>query len=75
MHQINNKRRGYFESLKSFRTFILTENDDLMSFKKPENNIFWQYRSYTKIEDKIELKSVDVEIALNDFYLDWEKTA
>jgi len=55
---------------------LVSQNEILVEvFFKPKNVVFWQYRSYTKPEDVIELKSVDVEIVLNDFYLDWEKTA
>jgi len=72
-------RQGKFQAyqtITSFREYILVSQNEILVevFFKPENAIFWQYRSYTKIEDIIELKSVDVEISLNDIYLDWEKT-
>ncbi|GAB2620471.1 hypothetical protein GCM10027035_15850 [Emticicia sediminis] len=43
-------------------------------FYKPENAVFWQYRSYNKLEDVIELESINVEVSLNDIFLDWEFT-
>jgi len=72
-------RQGKFQAyqkITSFREYILVSQNEILVevFFKPENAIFWQYRSYTKLEDVIELKSVDVEISLNDIYLDWEKT-
>jgi Uma2 family endonuclease len=73
-------RQGKFlayQKITSFKEYILVSQNEILvkTYYKPENAIFWQYRSYTKIEDIIELKSVDVEISLNDIYLDWEKTA
>lgn len=73
-------RQGKFQAyqkITSFKEYILVSQNEILveTYYKPENAIFWQYRSYTKIEDIIELKSVDVEISLNDIYLDWEKTA
>ena len=73
-------RQGKFQAyqkITSFREYILVSQNEILveTYYKPENAIFWQYRSYTKLEDVIELKSVDVEISINDIYLDWEKTA
>jgi Uma2 family endonuclease len=73
-------RQGKFQAyqtITSFREYILVSQNEILVevFFKPENDFFWQYRSYTKFEDIIELKSVDVEISLNDIYLNWEKTA
>ena len=73
-------RQGKFQAyqtITSFREYILVSQNEILVevFFKSENVVFWQYRSYTKLEDIIELKSVDVEISLNDIYLDWEKTA
>lgn len=70
-------RQGKFQAyqkITSFREYILVSQNEILVevFFKPKNVDFWQYRSYTKPEDVIELKSVDVEIVLNDFYLDWE---
>ncbi len=72
-------RQGKFQAYQTINTFreymLVSQNEILVEvFFKPENAVFWQYRSYTKLEDVIELKSVDVEISLNDIYLDWEKT-
>lgn len=72
-------RQGKFQAyqtITSLREYILVSQNEILVevFFKPENAIFWQYRSYTKLEDIIELKSVDIEISLNDIYLDWEKT-
>jgi Uma2 family endonuclease len=72
-------RQGKFQAyqkITSFREYIMVSQNEILveTYYKPENDFFWQYRSYTKIEDIIELKSVDVEISLNDIYLDWEKT-
>ena len=41
-------------------------------FYKPEGVSFWQYRSYRNLDEMIEIKSIDVEVSLNDIYLDWE---
>ena len=73
-------RQGKFQAyqtITSFREYMLVSQNEILVevFFKPENVVFWQYRSYTKLEDIIELKSVDVEISLNDIYLDWDKTA
>ncbi len=73
-------RQGKFQAyqkITSFKEYILVSQNEILVevFFKPENAIFWQYLSYNKLEDVIELKSVDVEISLNDIYLDWEKTA
>ena len=73
-------RQGKFQAyqtITSFREYILVSQNEILVevFFKPENVVFWQYCSYTKLEDVIELKSVDVEISLNDIYLDWEKTS
>ncbi len=70
-------RQGKFQAyqtITSFREYILVSQNEILVevFYKPENAVFWQYRSYTKLEDIIELKSVEVEISLNDIYLDWE---
>lgn len=73
-------RQGKFQAyqkITSFKEYILVSQNEILVevFFKPKNVVFWQYLSYTKLEDVIELKSVDVEISLNDIYLDWEKTA
>jgi Uma2 family endonuclease len=73
-------RQGKFQAyqkITSFREYIMVSQNEILveTYYKPENDFFWQYRSYTKFEDIIELKSVDVEISLNDIYLNWEKTA
>jgi hypothetical protein len=34
---------------------------------------FWQYRSYQNIEESIELKSIGIEISMQDIYLGWIK--
>ncbi|GGD50708.1 hypothetical protein GCM10011514_13710 [Emticicia aquatilis] len=70
-------RQGKFQAyqtIDSFREYVLVSQNEILVevFFKPENAVFWQYRSYNKLEDVIELKSVDVEISLNDIYLDWE---
>ncbi|MFN3488250.1 MAG: Uma2 family endonuclease [Emticicia sp.] len=70
-------RQGKFQAyqtITSFREYVLVSQNEISVevFFKPENAVFWQYRTYTKLEDIIELKSVDVEISLNDIYLDWE---
>lgn len=72
-------RQGKFQAyqtITSFREYMLVSQNEILVevFFKSENVVFGQYRSYTKLEDIIELKSVDVEISLNDIYLDWEKT-
>ncbi|MFY7910766.1 MAG: Uma2 family endonuclease [Emticicia sp.] len=63
-----------YQTIDSFREYVLVSQNEILVevFFKPENAVFWQYRSYNKLEDIIELKSVDVEISLNDIYLDWE---
>lgn len=63
-----------YQNLKSFQEYILVSQDKVLVevFYKAHDAVFWQYRSYTKLEDIIELKSVDIEISLNDIYLDWE---
>ena len=73
-------RQGKFQAyqkITSFREYIMVSQNEILveTYYKPENDFFWQYRSYTEFEDIIELKSVDVEISLNDIYLNWEKTA
>lgn len=75
LYDLQGKFQAY-QKITSFREYILVSQNEILVevFFKPENAIFWQYRSYTKLEDVIELKSVDVEISLNDIYLDWEKT-
>lgn len=70
-------RQGKFQAyqtITSFKEYILVSQNEILVevFYKPENAVFWQYRSYSKLEDVIELKSVEVEISLNDIYLDWE---
>lgn len=71
-------RQGKFQAyqtITSFREYMLVSQNEILVevFFKSENVVFWQYRSYTKLEDVIELKSVDIEISINDIYLDWEK--
>lgn len=76
LHDQQGKFQAY-QKITSFRENIMVSQNEILveTYYKPENDFFWQYRSYTKFEDIIELKSVDVEISLNDIYLNWEKTA
>lgn len=73
LHDRQGKFQAY-QTIDSFREYVLVSQNEILVevFFKPENAVFWQYRSYNKLEDIIELKSVDVEISLNDIYLDWE---
>lgn len=63
-----------YQNLKSFQEYILVSQDKVLVevFYKPLDNVFWQYRAYRNLNEIIELKSIDVEITLNDIYLDWE---
>jgi Uma2 family endonuclease len=63
----------FYQKINSFQEYILVSQDKVLVevFYKAIDAIFWQYRSYTKLNDVIELKSIDVEISLSDIYLDW----
>lgn len=63
-----------YQIINSFQEYILVSQDKVLVevFYKATDAVFWQYRSYRNLSDSIELKSIDVEITLNDIYLDWE---
>lgn len=70
-------RQGKFQAYQtigSFQEYILISQDKVLVevFYKAQEAVFWQYRSYLNLSDTIELKSIDVEITLNDIYLGWE---
>jgi Uma2 family endonuclease len=64
-----------YQQILSFKEYVLIAQDRVRVevFFKPENIIFWQYRSYEDINDSIELKSINTKIALQDIYLGWHK--
>ena len=63
-----------YQNLKSFQEYILVSQDKVLVevFFKPEGNAFWQYRAYRDLTEIIELQSINVEVSLEDIYLDWE---
>jgi Uma2 family endonuclease len=63
-----------YQKIDSIQEYMLVSQDKVLVevFFKTHDAVFWQYRSYSKLNDVIELKSIDVEISLNDIYLDWE---
>jgi Uma2 family endonuclease len=63
-----------YQSIESFQEYILVSQDKVLVevFYKAMDAVFLQYRSYRNLSESIELKSIDVEITLNDIYLDWE---
>jgi Uma2 family endonuclease len=61
-----------YRYIKSFREYVLISQDKVLVevFYKPERVAFWQYRAYNDLNETIELKSIDVQISLQDIYLD-----
>lgn len=64
-----------YQNLSSFREYLLiSQNKTFVEhYYNPEGIIFWQYRTYQNVEDKIELKSIDCEISMSDIYFGWSK--
>ncbi len=64
-----------YQQMSSFREYVLITQDRVRVevFFKPDNIIFWQYRSYENINETIELKSINCNISLQDIYLGWKK--
>lgn len=64
-----------YQNLSSFREYLLiSQNKTFVEhYYNPEGIIFWQYRTYQNLEDKIELKSIDCEIVMSDIYFGWSK--
>jgi Uma2 family endonuclease len=63
-----------YQNLSSFQEYILISQEKIevdVFFREPQSD-FWLYRSYTSPENVISLKSIDVEISVSDFYLNWE---
>jgi Uma2 family endonuclease len=65
-----------YQQIPSFREYVLIAQDRIRVevFFKPDNIIFWQYRSYESINENIELKSINCTISLQDIYLGWKKS-
>lgn len=63
-----------YQKITTFREYILVSQDKVLVevFYKPEDVSFWQYRSYRNLNETIEIKSLDIEVSLNDIYLDWK---
>lgn len=64
-----------YQNLPSFREYLLVSQNKTFveHYYNPEGIIFWQYRTYQNLEDKIELKSIGCEIELKDIYFGWSK--
>jgi Uma2 family endonuclease len=64
-----------YRNIPTFKEYILISQDKMYVevFFKPDDIIFWQYRSYQNLDETIELKSVDCEISLADIYFGWVK--
>lgn len=71
-------REGKFQAyqkIRYFQEYVLISQDKLLVevYYKAKNTDFWKYRTYSSIEDIILLESIDVSIAMNDIYLNWEE--
>lgn len=60
-----------YQQIVSLQEYILVSQDKVLVevFYKSIEVDFWQYRSYRNLTDSISLKSLDVEITLNEIYL------
>lgn len=65
-----------YQQIPSFREYVLIAQDRVRVevFFKPDNIIFWQYRSYENINERVELKSINCSIPLQDIYLGWQQS-
>jgi Uma2 family endonuclease len=63
-----------YQQLDSLQEYLLISQDKVLVevFFKPKNTAFWYYQAYKNLNEIIELKSIEVEISLEDIYLDWE---
>lgn len=71
-----------YQQIESLREYLLIAQDRIRVevYSKHDNIIFWQYgmppnRSYESLNDVIELKSINCNVALSDIYLGWKKEA
>lgn len=66
-----------YQQITSLKEYLLIAQDRIRVevYSKHDNIIFWQYRSYESLDDVIELKSINCNIALSDIYLGWKKEA
>ena len=62
-----------YQQIQSLCEYVLIAQDTMRVevFSKHENIIFWQYRSYELPSDRIDLKSINCTILLEDIYLGW----
>jgi Uma2 family endonuclease len=63
-----------YQSIETFQEYVLIAQNQMLVevYYKTKDANFWYYRSYTKPDDLIELKSIDIEIPLHEIYLNWE---
>lgn len=63
-----------YQQLDSLQEYLLISQDKVLVevFFKPKNTAFWYYQAYKNLNEIIELKSIEVEISLQDIYLDWK---
>ncbi|MER0440204.1 Uma2 family endonuclease [Emticicia sp. W12TSBA100-4] len=66
-----------YQQIESLREYLLIAQDRVRVevYSKHDNIIFWQYRSYESLNDTIDFKSINCNIALSDIYLGWKKEA
>lgn len=66
-----------YQTIASFQEYVLISQDKILVevFFKELGTNFWQYRTNKNLNDTIVLKSIDVEILLEELYLGWESKA
>jgi Uma2 family endonuclease len=67
------KFRAY-QKIDSFQEYVLVAQDQVSVevFYKSPNADFWQYRTYSNVEDILVLNSLNISISLHEVYLNWE---
>ena len=59
-----------YQQLSSFVEYVLISQHKtwVEVFFKQENVDFWQYRSYNSLEEKIQLRSLEIELPMDELY-------
>jgi len=63
-----------YQSIETLQEFVLISQDQTLIevYYKPQNAVFWYYQVYKNLSDTIELKSLEIQITLEDVYFGLE---